>query len=150
MFFNKLNNPKWIPKVWGGEEVWASNSSYAGKILHLKKGHFSSFHRHVKIEDWLVRGKVLLLHSFKPLLQKCSRVKGMTISVVGCGIEYVILPGVEYSENEKGMLDQEILVSGNCYHIPSLEWHLFYGLEDSEIFEVSTRDEESERLTESL
>jgi len=138
----------WIPKIWGGELIFADNELYCGKILEVKKGHFSSFHRHKKVEDWLIySGKILLLHSFHPLLQKRSKDIGLRVG--GAYGEDVILNGVEYKSEEKGLLTQTLLRKSDTKHIPSLEWHLFYALEDSQIIEVSTPDEESERLTES-
>lgn len=44
-----------IQKGWGYEEVWASTSEYAAKILHFKEGARFSMHLHrVKDETWYV------------------------------------------------------------------------------------------------
>lgn len=47
-YLNTLNPEyRWVAKPWGAEAVFAANSTYAGKILHIADGHRLSkqFHR---------------------------------------------------------------------------------------------------------
>lgn len=49
-------------KPWGYELLWAKSAGYAGKILHIKKGHRLSLQYHVeKVETILVNAGHLLL-----------------------------------------------------------------------------------------
>ena len=50
-----IKTPSIVEKPWGHEEIWASTSRYAGKILVIKKGHRLSrqYHR-VKEETVMV------------------------------------------------------------------------------------------------
>lgn len=49
-------------KPWGYELLWARDSGYAGKVLHIKKGHRLSLQYHVeKVETILVNSGHLLL-----------------------------------------------------------------------------------------
>ena len=132
---------KWVPKVWGGENIWASNDLYCGKILEVKRGHFSSFHRHKKVEDWLIyEGKILLIHSQYKYFKQDKDCEFITFAG----------PKLNGLTIDEGKYSKEVILEKGCtYHIPSLEWNILYAMEDSKIFEVSTKDEESERLTES-
>lgn len=63
---------KRVKKVWG-REIWiANNKLYCGKLLSLKKGYHSSYHRHlVKDETFFVlKGRVLLQLGHKFLTLK--------------------------------------------------------------------------------
>ena len=49
-------------KPWGYELLWARNAGYAGKVLHILKGHRLSLQYHVeKVETILVNAGLLLL-----------------------------------------------------------------------------------------
>lgn len=50
-----------IPKPWGHEEIWATTSRYAGKVLFIKKGHrLSRQYHNVKEETIMVLEGTLL------------------------------------------------------------------------------------------
>jgi len=55
--------PKRVPKPWGYELWYAHTDSYAGKILHVDRGHRLSLqYHHVKDESaYLLSGRVLLV-----------------------------------------------------------------------------------------
>tara|TARA_R100000008_G_scaffold35692_1_gene20285 strand:- start:557 stop:961 length:405 start_codon:yes stop_codon:yes gene_type:complete len=56
-----IKTPSIVEKPWGHEEIWASTSRYAGKILVIKKGHRLSrqYHR-VKEETVMVLAGTLI------------------------------------------------------------------------------------------
>jgi mannose-6-phosphate isomerase-like protein (cupin superfamily) len=44
-----------VEKLWGHEEIWATNDLYCGKFLHFNKGSSFSMHFHnQKDETWYV------------------------------------------------------------------------------------------------
>ena len=50
-----LKTARIVEKPWGHEEIWASTSRYAGKILFIKKGHrLSRQYHNVKEETIMV------------------------------------------------------------------------------------------------
>ena len=58
----KLTGPhKIVPKVWGHEE-WIVNSTYCGKLLHLREGMRCSLHYHERKDEtfYVLSGKVRL------------------------------------------------------------------------------------------
>lgn len=54
------NKPKEILKPWGKEIWFADEPEYAGKILHIKKGHRYSLQYHEKKKEtqFLIKGKI--------------------------------------------------------------------------------------------
>ena len=51
-----------VEKPWGHEEIWAETSRYAGKYLHIKRGHRLSRQYHEKKEETIrVISGVLIL-----------------------------------------------------------------------------------------
>jgi quercetin dioxygenase-like cupin family protein len=51
-----------VPKSWGHEKWLVNNDLYCGKILHISKGHCSSYHFH-KLKDetfYILNGQILL------------------------------------------------------------------------------------------
>jgi cytidyltransferase-like protein len=51
-----------VPKSWGHEKWLVNNDLYCGKILHINKGHCSSYHFH-KLKDetfYILKGHILL------------------------------------------------------------------------------------------
>ena len=145
----------WIPKVWGGEQIIARNDKYCGKVLHLNKHHFSSFHRHDKCETLMVAsGTVLFLYSEEKCLEKGDKYDYIDIFVLKSLLKdvhqtYVRLSNIKYDKDLKDKLKIQLLEVNDKIDIDEKMWHLFYGIEDSRIFEVSTPDVESERITES-
>jgi mannose-6-phosphate isomerase len=53
---------KKIDKPWGYELLWAQTTGYAGKILHIRRGHKLSLQYHERKEE------TMLLHSGRMLL----------------------------------------------------------------------------------
>ena len=53
---------KEIEKIWGREYLVTESEKYSGKILDLKEGHISSYHKHMEKEETILvlAGKVLL------------------------------------------------------------------------------------------
>ena len=61
------------PKPWGYEDLWAQTPHYAGKILHINKGHKLSLQYHM--EKWesilVLEGKLTLwLKGYKMALRE--------------------------------------------------------------------------------
>jgi mannose-6-phosphate isomerase len=57
-----MNLPRRVDKPWGHELWWALTDAYAGKILHVERGHRLSlqFHEHKDESAYLLSGRVLL------------------------------------------------------------------------------------------
>jgi quercetin dioxygenase-like cupin family protein len=55
--------PRKVDKPWGHELWWALTDDYAGKILHIEKGHRLSlqFHEHKDESAYLLSGRLLLI-----------------------------------------------------------------------------------------
>lgn len=120
--FDFQTNPKFgraikIPKVWGFELISTNNreSNYCGKILHYnKKGAKSSFHLH-------------------PLL------KAETFLVISGQFRF------RYFDNQTGQKKEKILKLNDTVELNRGVPHQLEALEDnSEIFEVSTFDDQSD------
>lgn len=56
----ETNKPQEILKPWGKEIWFANQPEYAGKILHIKKGHRYSLQYHEKKKEtqFLIKGKI--------------------------------------------------------------------------------------------
>jgi mannose-6-phosphate isomerase len=54
---------KKIDKPWGYELLWARTADYAGKVLHIKRGHKLSLQYHERKEETLLlyAGRMLLV-----------------------------------------------------------------------------------------
>lgn len=66
---------KEIEKVWGKENWITKSDKYCGKMLELKDGYVSSYHKHLQKEEtlWVLDGRVLLkLEGEEYILQKDS------------------------------------------------------------------------------
>jgi mannose-6-phosphate isomerase len=57
-----MNLPYRVDKPWGHELWWALTDAYAGKILHVERGHRLSlqFHEHKDESAYLLSGRLLL------------------------------------------------------------------------------------------
>lgn len=51
------------PKPWGYEDLWAITSRYAGKVLHVNRGHQLSLQYHERKEETILlsAGRLILL-----------------------------------------------------------------------------------------
>jgi mannose-6-phosphate isomerase-like protein (cupin superfamily) len=58
-----VNLPRKVDKPWGHEVWWALTDAYAGKILHVEKGHRLSlqFHEQKDESAYLLSGRLLLI-----------------------------------------------------------------------------------------
>src|SRR5262249_12030985 len=53
-----------VDKPWGNELIWALTDRYAGKILHIKKGHSLSLQYHNRKDETIMvlSGKMEFIH----------------------------------------------------------------------------------------
>lgn len=58
-----MNLPRKVDKPWGHEVWWALTDEYAGKILHIEKGHRLSLQFHERKDEsaYLLSGRLLLI-----------------------------------------------------------------------------------------
>ena len=51
------------PKPWGYEDLWAMTARYAGKVLHVNRGHQLSLQYHERKEETILlyAGRLILL-----------------------------------------------------------------------------------------
>lgn len=103
-----------IPKAWGKEIIIVNNNLYAGKLLLIDKGAYSSIHSHREKDEtfYCIEGGVLLVVEDKA---------------------HWLRPGVDPIRIKPG------------------QRHMFVGVAESKIIEVSTEDknEDTVRLTKS-
>jgi len=125
---------KLVSKSWGFEKIIV-NDKYCGKILFIVKGHSTSLHFHqIKDETFYIQsGKVLVYFS-----DDLTKMKELS------------------KPDEDGMTNPEIyqglskitLNIGDSFRIPPKRVHKIIALEDTELFEFSTKhvDSDSHRL----
>jgi quercetin dioxygenase-like cupin family protein len=79
--------PDRVDKPWGYELWWALTDAYAGKILHLERGHKLSlqFHEHKDESAYLLSGRLLLT--------KGPSEDAMTTVELGPGAAWRNMPG---------------------------------------------------------
>lgn len=119
-----------VAKTWGYEEWIVNFDKYCGKILHLNKNHFCSFHAHKLKEETfhVLYGKVGLVYCSEP------RVSNGEIDFTDYGNDIDDLSFPKWITMHPGM----------SFHIPIGLYHRFYGLENSKILEISTQHFESD------
>jgi quercetin dioxygenase-like cupin family protein len=100
--------PKRVEKPWGHELWWARTDRYVGKLLHVKKGHSLSLQYHEVKDETILVQSGRLLFEMRP-----------------AGRE-----GEELTRHELG--------PGDSFHIAPGTVHRMTGLEDTDVFEVST------------
>jgi quercetin dioxygenase-like cupin family protein len=100
--------PKRVEKPWGHELWWARTERYVGKLLHVKKGHSLSLQYHE------VKDETILVQSGRLLFE--TRPAG----------------------REDDELTRQELGPGDSFHITPGTVHRMTGLEDTDVFEVST------------
>jgi quercetin dioxygenase-like cupin family protein len=100
--------PKRVEKPWGHELWWARTDRYVGKLLHVKKGHSLSLQYHE------VKDETILVQSGRLLFE--TRPAG----------------------REEEPLTRHELGPGDAFHITPGTVHRMTGLEDTDVFEVST------------
>ena len=78
-----------VPKPWGHEHVFAENERYAGKILHLERGHSLSLQYHERKDEtlYVLNGEVVLSVEIDGTMKEIR---------LGAGESYRILPGVRH------------------------------------------------------
>ncbi len=118
-----------VPKLWGEERILVNEPEYCAKVLVLKKGAGSSWHRHPRKKETFLclRGLVRLKVEALPddrLPEGSLQITSSSWIMVPDSPGITIRPG---------------------------QWHQFHGVEDSEILEVSTHDDptDCERRTHS-
>lgn len=111
---------KWVPKGWGGEYWIANGPEYCGKILYVLAGRQCSWHRHC--------------------------VKTETFHCASGKVELIYHPDSD-DESEAHVIT---LRPGDTFHIPVGMRHRFYGLENSQIIEISTQHFEDDSIRISL
>jgi mannose-6-phosphate isomerase len=82
-----------------------------------------------KTKDYV--GKILHINKGHKLSLQYHRVKEETILVQSGKMNFVF-------ENEKGVVEEILLVAGEAHHIPVGRKHRMIAVEDCDIFEVST------------
>lgn len=97
----KQTEIKIIPKPWGKEIWFADQPEYAGKILHIKKGHRYSLQYHEKKTEtqYVLKGKVRF--QLGPSEDKLEEI------VLGPGEKLDVLPGTIH--RAEAIEDVEIL-----------------------------------------
>lgn len=121
-----LTSPDWIPKGWGGEKIIDNRREYCGKILYIMKDKMMSLHYHkAKTETFhVLKGKVFIeyVQSDVALDQVCRY-------------------------GNEGMIScmfSATLDVGETFFVPKGLAHRLTALEDSEVLEVSTTDDDSD------
>lgn len=115
-------NRKLVPKVWGWEDWIINSEAYCGKLLFIKKGHYTSWHYHKKKDEcfYLQKGKLKVYHS----------------------------PYDLYKNNIQTLhlADTKILKKGDSLHMPVEQRHRLEAIKDCYLFEFSTHHEDSDSI----
>ena len=69
------NSPRYVPKPWGSEQIWAETGDYVGKVIHIDAGQRLSLQMHRQKDESIlvVRGR-LRLHSGEDVDSVSSRI----------------------------------------------------------------------------
>jgi mannose-6-phosphate isomerase len=94
-----------VDKPWGYELRWAVTERYAGKLIHIDRGHQLSLQYHVQKEE--------------------------SIHIVSGAMDLVL-------ESDSGEIETNRLTAGMSAHIRPGRRHRFIGVEDTDLFEVSS------------
>lgn len=117
-----------VSKTWGFEKI-IYNHQYCGKLLYIVKGKQTSLHYHnVKDETFYVAsGRVLVYYT-----SEVAKVKSMI--------------DADQADEVFGILSKVTLSSGDSFHMPPKTLHQIIGLEDTELFEFSTKHNDSDSI----
>ena len=117
-----------VPKTWGFEKI-IYNQQYCGKLLYIVKGKQTSLHYHnVKDETFYVaKGRVLVYYS-----SEVAKAKSMI--------------DADQAEEVFTILTKVTLAQGDSFHMPPKTLHQIIGLEDTELFEFSTKHNDSDSI----
>lgn len=71
-------------KPWGYEKLWALTDSYAGKVIHINKGHKLSLQYHKKKEETVhvIKGTLQLVYDNEMFVLKPGESKHIPTGVV--------------------------------------------------------------------
>jgi len=121
---------KIVPKNWGFEKI-IYNENYCGKLLYIIKNKQTSLHYHNSKDEtfYISRGRVLVYYS-----SELGKIKSMI--------------DADKTDEAFSMLLKITLGPGDSFHMPPKTVHQIIGLEDTELYEFSTRhyDSDSHRL----
>lgn len=119
-----------VSKNWGFEKI-IYNQQYCGKLLYIVKNKNTSLHYHNSKDEtfYIAKGKVFVYYS-----SELVKIKEM----VGEGLEAEVFE----------ILSKITLDPGDSFHMPPKTVHQIIAIEDTELFEFSTRhlDSDSHRL----
>lgn len=117
-----------VPKTWGFEKI-IYNQQYCGKLLYIVKGKQTSLHYHnVKDETFYVSsGRVLVYYTSDTM-----KVKNLV--------------DTDRSDEIFGLVSKITLTRGDSFHMPPKTVHQIIGLEDTELFEFSTKHNDSDSI----
>jgi len=125
-----IKKPKYHPKGWG-YELWIHNDSkYCGKMLFFKEGKRCSLHYHkIKHETFYLQSGRMILEYYPPNPLVDALAEEGDSSLLG-----------DYTET--------LLTPGDSFEVPVNTPHRLTALEDSELFEFSTKhyEEDSYRI----
>jgi len=127
---------KYVPKGWGGEKWIANKQEYCLKLLYLIRGKKCSVHFHkIKDETFYIQSGLVRLTYMAPEFWAYDEKKMLT-------------PEYRDMWNVDDTVTTVTLSPGSVFYVPPMMIHEFYGLQDSQIFEVSTQhfDEDSYRI----
>jgi mannose-6-phosphate isomerase len=83
--------PHLVEKPWGHEVWWAETDAYAGKMLHVKKGHRLSLQLHEQKDEssYVVSGRLLLTRG--------ASVEDLSEEEIGPGFAWRVEPGTVHT-----------------------------------------------------
>ncbi len=119
---------KFVSKAWGWESWIVNKDEYCGKLLFFKKGKKCSFHYHQKDETFYIQeGKLKVWYSFDDELPEES----------GCAI------WDNRDATQRGIV---VLEKGDTFYVKPPMRHRMMGLEDTLVFEFSTKHSDSDTV----
>ena len=114
-------------KGWGFEKWIVNNDKYCGKLLYIIKGKKTSLHYH-RIKD-----ETFYVHSGKATVY-------FTDDLVMLNQQHKVLGDLGIYN----ALEKIVLKPGDNFYIPTGRIHQIIGTEDTELYEFSTKHEDSD------
>ena len=117
-----------VSKSWGFEKI-IYNQQYCGKLLYVVKGKQTSLHYHNSKDEtfYVSKGKVLVYYT-----SELAKVKELLAD--------------DREEEVFDLLAKIPLGPGESFHMPPKTIHRIVGVEDTELFEFSTRHVDSDSI----
>ncbi len=125
-----------VSKDWGFEKIITNTDNCCGKLLYIVKDKKCSLHYHKRKDETLYvqNGKVIIYYC-----DNIELIKNMSKNIITDAALMAL-----YDCNKPGTLSKLILKRGENFYIPPTRLHQILAIEDTEIFEFSSKHFDSD------